>query len=121
MNSYKDLDIYKMSKILAVDVHKMSKGLPKHETYEEGSQIRRSSKSITAMIVEGFARRRYKADYSKYIIYALGECDETMVHLDFLFETQSLRDKILYDRLKGDYDVLSMKLNKFLQWINNTL
>ncbi|MCP4411457.1 MAG: four helix bundle protein, partial [Gammaproteobacteria bacterium] len=44
--SYKDLDIYKMARKLAVEIHKMSLELPKFEMYEEGSQIRRSSKSV---------------------------------------------------------------------------
>jgi four helix bundle protein len=37
----------------------MTLTLPKFEIYEEGSQIRRSSKSVTSMIVEGYGRRRY--------------------------------------------------------------
>lgn len=37
--------------------------LPKFEMYEEGSQIRRSSKAVVSNIVEGFGRKRYQADY----------------------------------------------------------
>jgi four helix bundle protein len=85
MKSYRDLDIFKESKRLAVEIHKISLSLPKIETYEEGSQIRRSSKSITSNIVEGYGRNRYKADFIKHLIYAQAECDEPIVHLDFLF------------------------------------
>jgi hypothetical protein len=42
MNSYRDLDIYKLAFDLAVRVHKASLTLPKFELYEQGSQIRRS-------------------------------------------------------------------------------
>jgi four helix bundle protein len=56
MESYRDLDIYHESKKLAIEIHAISL-LPKHELYEEGSQIRRSSKAVTTMIVEGFAER----------------------------------------------------------------
>ncbi|MCP4373220.1 MAG: four helix bundle protein, partial [Deltaproteobacteria bacterium] len=38
--------------------------------YEEGSQIRRSSKGITSCIAEGYGRRRYKSDFIKFIVYA---------------------------------------------------
>ncbi len=65
MKSYRDLDIYNESRKLAVEIHKLSLGLPKLELYEEGSQVRRSSKSVTSNIVEGYGRRRYKADYIK--------------------------------------------------------
>ena len=50
--SYKDLDIVRISKDLAVKVHRMTLDeLPKFEAYETGSQIRRSAKSIVANIV----------------------------------------------------------------------
>ena len=86
MQSYRDLDIYKESKKLAIEVHALSLTLPKFELYEEGSQLRRSSKAVTSMIVEGYSRKRFKADYIKYLVYAQSECDETMVHLDFILE-----------------------------------
>jgi four helix bundle protein len=65
MKSYRDLEIYKESKRLAIEVHKMSMNRPKFELFEEGGQVRRSSKSVTAMIVEGYGSRRYKADFVK--------------------------------------------------------
>ena len=41
--SYRDLEIYRLSKKLAVDVHRMTlEELPKFEMFEEGSQIRKS-------------------------------------------------------------------------------
>jgi four helix bundle protein len=96
MKSYRDLDIYNDSKKLAIEVHKMTLMLPKFELYEEGSQIRRSSKSVTAMIVEGYGRKRYKGDFIKYLVYSQDESDETIGHLDFLFETGSMTDKSKY-------------------------
>ncbi len=58
MKSYKDLDIYNLAFEYAVEVHNMTMKLPNYETYEQGSQIRRSSKSIKDNIVEGYGRRR---------------------------------------------------------------
>jgi len=46
MSSYKELEIYKLAYELALKVHDLSLLLPKYELYEQGSQIRRSSKSI---------------------------------------------------------------------------
>lgn len=121
MKSYRDLEIYQESKRLAIDIHKLTIKLPKYEMYEEGSQIRRSSKSVTSAIVEGFGRRRYKADYIKHLIYAQSECDETILHLDFLFECESFTDKDKYDLLKNEYDILSKRINKFTQWVEESL
>jgi four helix bundle protein len=119
MKSYRDLEVYKESKRLAIVLHKMSLTLPKHELYEEGSQIRRSSKAVTALIVEGYGRRRYKADFIKYLVYSQSECDETIVHLDFLFETESFKDSTAYNLLRQEYDFLSKKINKFIQWVED--
>ena len=119
MKSYKELHIYREAKRLAVVVHKMSLALPKFELYEEGSQIRRSSKSITSMIVEGYGRRRYKADFIKYLVYSHAECDETITHLDFLYKTESLKDKPGYDLVKSEYEVLSRKINNYIKWVED--
>ncbi len=119
MKSYKDLEVYKESKSFAIDVHKMSLSLPKFEMFEEGGQIRRSSKSVTSMIVEGYGRRKYKAEFIKYLVYAQSECDETIIHLDFLFETGSLQNEKLFKKLKAGYDLLSKKINKFIQWVED--
>ena len=121
MSSYRELEIYIESKRLAIEVHKMTMALPKHELYEEGSQIRRSSKSVTSMIVEGYGRRRYKADFVKHLIFSQSECDETIVHLDFLFTTYSLSDAELYKKLRSDYDLLSKRINKYIQWVESNL
>lgn len=118
MKSYRDLYIYQESKALAVEVHTMTLKLPKFELYEEGGQIRRSSKSVTALIVEGYGGSRYKAEFIKYLVYSQAECDETIVHLDFLFETESLKDEIKYNNLRGRYDFLSKRINKFIQWVD---
>ncbi len=121
MKSYRDLEIYLESKLLAIEIHKLSLSLPKFEMYEEGSQIRRSSKAVTSAIVEGYGRKRYKADFIKHLIYAQSECDETILHLDFLFETKSMNDKGTYDLLNKDYDLLSKRINKFTQWAESNL
>ncbi|MGZ5220797.1 MAG: four helix bundle protein [Chitinophagaceae bacterium] len=91
--NYKDLEIWKLSRELVIDIHKMSLALPKIEVFEEGQQIRRSMKSIKATIVEGYGRRRYKADFIKFLVYAHASTDETIDHLETLFETGSLTDE----------------------------
>jgi len=63
MASYRDLEIYKIAFKLSIRVHRESLKLPNFELFEQGSQIRRSSKSIKDTIAEGFGRRKYKAEY----------------------------------------------------------
>ena len=118
--SYKDLDIYKKAHKLAVEVHQMSLELPKFEMYEEGSQVRRSSKSIKSNIAEGFGRRKYKQEFLKFLIYSLASCDETADHLITLYETKSLSDENSYRYFCREYDHLGRMINKFIQSVENS-
>jgi four helix bundle protein len=77
MSGYKDLEIYKLAYELSIRVHRASLKLPHFELYEQGSQIRRSSKSIKDTIAEGYGRRRYKAEFIRYLVYAQASCDES--------------------------------------------
>jgi len=115
--SYKDIEIYKLAFKLAVDIHKMTLSLPKFELYEEASQIKRSSKSVGANITEGYGKRAYKNDFIRSLTIAHAECDETMYHLDILYETQSLADRNIYDNLYKEYVKLSKMINKFSQTV----
>ncbi len=118
--SYRKLEIWQMARGVSVAVHKMTlEELPKFELYEEGSQIRRSAKSIRSNIVEGYGRRRYKQEFIRYLTFAQASCDETMDHLETLHETRSLTDKDLYAELRGSIDHLGRKLNLFTQAVEN--
>lgn len=111
--SYRDLEIFVLAKELAVKVHKMTlEELPKFEMFEEGSQIRRSSKSIVSNIVEGFGRRRHKNEFIQFLTYAVASCDETKVHLEMLYETGTLKKEI-FDKLFYRYKELGAKLFNF--------
>lgn len=113
--SYRKLEIWQMARELVIDIHKMTMNLPSFETYEIGSQIRRSSKSVKSLIVEGYGRRNYKQEFIKFIIYALGSNDETIDHLETLFETGSLENEDIYNELHERLNILGKKINRFLE------
>ena len=117
--SYRNLEVWHLAQDLSMDIHKMTlEKLPKFEMYEEGSQIRRSSKSVRSNIVEGYGRRSYKMDYVKHLLYAQASNDETIDHLETLFETKSLTDEKLYNDLSNRINILGKKLNKFIQAVH---
>ena len=93
--------------------------LPKFEMYEEGSQIRRSSKSIVSNIVEGSGRRRYKNEFIQFLTYAIASCDETKVHLEMLHETECLK-KDVFENLVHSYEELGVKLFNFREGVINS-
>ena len=88
--------------------------LPHFEMYEEGSQIRRSIKSVRSNIVEGYGRRRYKREFIRFLTYALSSCDETRDHLGVLHETGSLDDEQVYATLVTGLEELGKKLNNLI-------
>lgn len=116
MKSYKDLEIYNLSYDLAIKIHKMSLKLPQYEMFEEGSQLRRSSKGITSCIVEGYGRKKYKAEFVKFLIYAHASCDETILHLNFIKDTHQLDGKEIQSFLDA-YNELGSKINRFIQYV----
>ena len=113
--NYKDLKIWKLANEVSIDIHKMTLSLPDFEKYEIGSQIRRSSKSVKSNIVEGYGRKNYKADLLKFLRYALATNDETLDHLDILFQTQSLKDEVLFIALKNKIITLGKMLLNFIK------
>ena len=114
--SYKKLEIWRIAREIVIDIHKMTlQDLPKFEMFEEGSQIRRSSKSVKANIVEGYGRRRYKQEYLRFLSYAIASNDETIDHLETLFETDSFTDKDRYHQFLNRLEILGKKLNRFIQ------
>ena len=113
--SYKKLEIWLLSRELVVEVHKMTFLLPKFEQFEEAQQIRRSMKSVKSNIVEGYGRRRYKQDFIRFLIFSISSLDETIDHLETLFETGSLTDKVLFENLNNKMILLSKKLINFLK------
>jgi len=113
--SYKKLEIWQEARELSIKIHEMTLLLPKLEQFEEAQQIRRSSKSVRSNIVEGYGRRAYKQDFIRFIIYALSSNDETIDHLETLFETKSLTDEKLYLSLHDELDKLGRKINNFLK------
>jgi four helix bundle protein len=114
--SYKNLEIWQEARTIVIDVHKMTlKKLPRLEMYEEGSQIRKSSKSVKSTIVEGYGRRRYKPEYIRFLVFAIASNDETIDHLETLYETGSLKEQELYKNLHDRIEILGKKLNNFIK------
>jgi len=85
INSFKELKVYQKAFDISVELHKFSQTLPKSEQYALADQIRRASKSICANLAEGYGRqRKSKADFKRFILMAIGSCNEMLVWVDYL-------------------------------------
>ena len=83
IKSYKDLDVYNISYELAMDIFEVTKEFPAEEKYSLTSQIVRSSRSISANITEGWAKRKYENYFKQHLVHALGSNAETENWLRF--------------------------------------
>ncbi len=53
IKSYKDLEVYRLSFELAMEIFELTRNFPKKEVYSLTSQIVCSSRSVSANITEG--------------------------------------------------------------------
>lgn len=114
--TYKDLDVYQIAHTLGVKIHRLSLDLPKVEQYEIGSQLRRSSKSISANIVEGFGRRRYKAEFVRFLVFAHSSCNETIEWMEYIKDCYPEFDNSA-EEILSKLDELGRKLNSFVRTV----
>jgi len=77
---FEDLECYQLALEVMAEIHKFSKTLPPDEKYDLYSQIRRSSKSVTGNLAEGYGCYHY-LDSLHYYSIARGELNETLAHL----------------------------------------
>ena len=82
IKSFRELNVYKTSRIEAGKIFEITRGFPREEKYALTDQVRRSSRAVKAMIAEAWARRRYKAAFINKINEAMGEASETQSRLD---------------------------------------
>lgn len=113
MKSYRDLEIYQLSHGLAVKLHQFSLALPKYEMFETGSQLRRASKSVSANIVEGYGRRRYKAEFIRFLVFAHASCDETCEWIEYIKDNHSSMAEIA-EKFIEELQVVGRKISRFI-------
>src|ERR1700758_97036 len=100
---YRDLKVYQMAYSSAKEVFELSKSFPKEETYSLTDQIRRSSRSVTVNIGEGYRKRRYPKHFTSKITDADGECTETQIWLDHARDCSYISDETR-NKLRKNYE-----------------
>ncbi len=118
ISSYEDLNVYQKAYRLALEVHKISHALPKHEQFELASQLRRASKGICANIAEGFGKQSTsKPEFKRFLVMAIGSSDEMKVWLSFCNDLHYIDNK-QFTRLKTAYtDVSKMLSGLHQKWL----
>ena len=98
IRNFRDLQVWRLGKALAMDIYKLTRFFPPEEIYGLISQMRRAAVSIPSNISEGFNRFHNK-EYRRFLYIALGSCAELETQLEIAYELEYFkveeRDKIL--------------------------
>ena len=109
------LEIYQLALKLSSNIWSIYEKLPKQLQFNIGDQALRSVDSIGANIAEGYGRYHYK-DSIKFYYNARGSLWESK-HWLFLLYKRGLMNKLLYDNMMSDINILGKKLNNFIESI----
>ncbi len=113
---YHKLDVFQKAYALSLEVHRASLTFPGFEQVETGRQLRKSSRSITANIVEGMARQTSAKDIVKFLRDALGSCDETRLWLDYAKDLLYIRPEQHHDWIERYCEVGRMVNGLIAKW-----
>ena len=95
---------------MAMDIFWLTREFPKQEVYSLTSQIVRSSRSVSANITEGCAKREYENVFKQHLIHALGSNSETENWLDFAYECKYLTEED-YKQFKDEINQTTLYLD----------
>ena len=98
MHKFKDLEIWKKSRLFCSSIYEITSKFPESEKFGLTNQLRRASISIPSNIAEGSSRHSNK-DFSRFLQIVLGSAYEIETQLliasDLNFITQKELDFLL--------------------------
>ena len=110
---WKELKVWEKAHELVIKIYKETAQFPKDEIYGLTSQLRRSSSSVPANIVEGQSRNTTK-EYLQFLHNSRGSLEETRYHLLLSKELGYLSEE-KYQSLENQYEEASKMLNSLIK------
>jgi four helix bundle protein len=104
-----DIEVYNMSFESAMNIFELTRQFPREELFSMVDQARRSSRSVTVNIREGYAKRKYPDVFVRHLNDALGSSEETLAWLDFADRCRYLSEP-QYHQLSGTYQTIGAKI-----------
>ena len=92
--THKDLDVWKLSMELVVDVYRLTDSFPKSEIFGLATQLKRATVSIPSNIAEGAARKGTK-EFIQFLYIALGSISEVDTQLELTVKLEFQREEII--------------------------
>ncbi len=111
MKSVEGLAVYRRAYAASLRIHQLSMGFPRQEQYGGlASQLRDSSKSVVANLVEGYAFKKIRpARFFNHLEISIGSCDETRLWLSYSKDVGYIQEAE-YEELEGEYSEIGKML-----------
>ena len=106
----KDLDVFKLSHSLVLDIYKLTESFPQEEKFGLISQMRRSAYSIPMNLIEGSNRLNTK-EYRRFVGIAKGSAGEISYQLILAKDLGYLSEEIYFEREEKYEIVIKMLSN----------
>ena len=110
---FRELEAWKEARILRQQIIEDCKQFPIEEKFHLISQIKDSSRSVTANITEGYGRYNYQ-ETSQFFRQARGSLNETLDHLTTAIDEKYLSKEIFTQR-EQQYDISFLQKAKQAQ------
>jgi four helix bundle protein len=107
--NWKDLKVWQKAHDATIEIYKITSRFPKEEIYGITNQIRRSSSSMPANIVEGQSRNTTE-EYLQFLHNSRGSLEETRYHL-LLSKDLGYFSEEKYQSMEGRHEEVSKMLN----------
>ncbi|MBA4407777.1 four helix bundle protein [bacterium] len=117
IKSFEDLEIWKLSHSLTLEIYKLVKSFPADEKYILTQQLIRSLQSIPANIAEGMGRFS-KKEFLQFLIITRGSTEETKYHL-ILAKDLGYIEETQFKNLKENYVLPGKKINTLINSIKS--
>src|SRR6056297_2378060 len=114
VESFRDLEVYKLSRELSSSVYEITKRFPNEEKFSLTDQIRRSSRSVGAQIAEAWAKRRYEKHFVSKLTDADGEQQETQHWIETAYDCGYVT-KVKMERFIADLCAVGRMLESVMQ------
>ena len=109
IQSFRDLQVYERSYKAAIEMYRLTRTYPREELYGLISQIKRASTSIPLNIAEGYGKRESTVEFKRFLLMAIGSCDEMKVLLD-LSKDLGFISKEIHQKAESEYDEIGKML-----------
>jgi len=114
---FENLEVWKKCREMRLYVAQLYKGFPKDELYNLTSQIKNSSRSVTANIAEGYGRYHYQEN-TEFCRHSRGSFEETKDHLYTALDEKYITQEE-FDKFIEHFDHCLKLLNGYIAYMQN--